>query len=103
MTSKFSWRTFRTIPHKAVCSRKTYRVEKEFDKDIVLRQISDYLKGVPHTCSCQETSLSWNVFEIEVVILVEGTIKKQQEQTEYIRSGIDSIIGKHTAEQQEQQ
>lgn len=100
MTSKFSWRTFRTIPHKAVCSRKTYRVEKEFDKDIVLRQIGDYLKGVPHTCSVFETSLNYNVFEIEVIILVNGTIHQQREKTEYIRSGIDSIIGKHTAEQQ---
>lgn len=90
-TSKFEWRTFRTIPHKAVCSRKTYRVDG-WNKDIVLKQIDEYLRSAPHTCSCQETSLSWNVFEIEVVILVEGTIRKQQEQTEYIRTAIDNII-----------
>lgn len=97
MTSKFSWRTFRTIPHKAVCSRKTYRVEKEFDKDIVLRQISDYLKGVPHTCSVFETSVNHDILELELIILVEGSIHEQQKKTEYIRSGIDNIIGKHTA------
>lgn len=96
-TSKFVWRTFKTILHKAVCSRKTYRVEKEFDKDIVLRQIDKYLRSAPHTCSVFETSLNYNVFELEVIILVNGTIHQQREKTEYIRSGIDNIIGKHTA------
>lgn len=93
-TRKYEWCTFRTIPRKAVCSRKTYKID---NKIIVLKQIDDYLKSVPHTCSVFETSVNHDILELELIILVEGSIHEQQKKTEYIRSGIDSIIGKHTA------
>lgn len=90
-TSKYAWRSFFTIFHKGICSRKTYKVEG-WDKDKVKEQIDVFLKGCQHKCACYITSVNYNVFEVEVDIAVEGNIHQQTNATEYIRTGIDNII-----------
>lgn len=93
---KYEWSSFKTIFHKVICSRKTFKIVDK-DKDKTKEQIDEFLKGCQHKCACYLTSVNWNVFEIEVIIVVDGTIIQQRKKTEYIRSGIDIIIGKHTA------
>ncbi len=91
---KYEWHTFRTLKNKAICSRKTFKVDE--GKDIVLKQIDDFLKGCHHKTSCYQTSVNWNIFEIEVIILVDGTIHQQRKETNYIRDGIDYIFKKES-------
>ena len=87
---KYEWHTFRTLKNKAICSRKTFKTEG--NKDKVKEQIDEFLKGCHHKTSCYQTSVNWNIFEIEVIILVDGTIHQQRKETNYIRDGIDYIL-----------
>lgn len=63
----------------------------------LIKQINQYLKNCEHKSACYQTSVCWNIIEIELIIAVDGNIHQQRKQTEYIREGIDNILGKHTA------
>lgn len=95
--SKYEWLIRSTIFHKAIFCRKTFKIDDEDEKNKAMEQINEFLKGCEHKSACYQTSVNWDVFEIELIIAVDGNIHQQKNKTVYIRDGVDNILGKHTA------
>lgn len=87
----YCWKIHNTIFHKAICCRKTYRLQAD---ESIVEQINEFLKGCEHKAACFQTSVNWNILEIELIIAVEGNIHEQKNKTVYIRDGVDYILGK---------